>query len=215
MTAPRRLTRGRPIGGGQTTEQARQTLMDAAERLFIGRGYRNSTMEDIASEAGYSRRAIYRQFPTRRHLLEAMVQRTTQRYISTIPQRVPEGAGLAHLMVEGLVIVATELAHDPLLRTMAEQTPDGTVAALIANDNSLTQLVHSTFEAMDADETDTPLRPGVHPHDLAQLVITTALGLLLGIVPGVSDPVVARAYLRTFVLPAIIDNPPQPSRVFA
>jgi AcrR family transcriptional regulator len=215
MTAPTRRARGRPIGGGQTTDQARQTLMDAAERLFVGRGYRDSTMQDIAGEAGYSRRAIYRHFPTRRHLLEAMVQRTTQRYISTIPQRVPDGTDLAYLMIEGLVIVATELTQDPLLRTIAEQTPDGTVASLIANDSSLTQLVHSTFEAMAAGETDTPLRPGVHPHDLAQFVIATALALLLGIVPGVGDPVVARAYLCTFVLPAIVDNPPQPCRVFS
>lgn len=188
--------------------------MDAAERLFVSRGYRNSTMEDIAAEAGYSRRAIYRQFPTRSQLLEAMVQRTTQRYIATIPQRVPEGAGLVHLMIEGLVIVASELAQDPLLKTMAEQTPDGTVASLIANDNSLTQLVHSTFDAMAAGDADARLRPGVHAHDLAQFVITTAISLLLGIIPGVSDPHVARSYLRTFVLPAIINDPPPPARVF-
>ncbi len=57
------------------------------------RGYQASTMETIAHEAGYSRAAIYRLFPNRRRLLEALVRRTTTRYQARIAARLPAAPG--------------------------------------------------------------------------------------------------------------------------
>ncbi|OCB54191.1 TetR family transcriptional regulator [Mycobacterium vulneris] len=212
MSAPERRPRGRPVGGGNTAEQSREVLMDAAEHLFVTRGYRASTMEVIAHEAGYSRTAIYRQFANRNELIAAMVQRTTQRHMSSILTRIPEGAGPIDLLVESLVIVATELVSDPLLNTIADQTTDGTIASLIANDSDLTELVQTTVEAMIADDAG-QFRTGLHAHDLAQFIIATALGFLVRAVP-VADPDVARSYIQTFILPAVVKKPPPPRRVF-
>ncbi|WKG04679.1 TetR/AcrR family transcriptional regulator [Mycolicibacterium sp. HK-90] len=200
------------MGGGNTAEQAREVLMDAAEHLFVTRGYRASTMEVIAREAGYSRTAIYRQFANRDELVAAMVQRTTQRHMVSILSRIPAGAGPVDLLVESLVIVASELVSDPLLNTIADQTADGTIASLIANDSGLTELVKSTVETVVAD--GTPFRPGLHPNDLAQFIIATALSFLMKTVPAVTDPAVARSYIETFILPAILQESPEPRRVF-
>lgn len=52
-------------------------------------------------------------------------------------------------------------------------------------------------------------RPGLQPYDVAQFIIATALGLLLQTVPGTGDPDVARRYLETFILPAIVADPPR------
>lgn len=187
--------------------------MDAAEHLFVTRGYRASTMEVIAHEAGYSRTAIYRQFANRNELIAAMVQRTTQRHMASILTRIPENAGPVDLLVESLVIVATELVSDPLLNTIADQTSEGTIASLIAGDSDLTELVQTTIEAMIADDAG-QFRPGLHAHDLAQFVIATALGFLVKAVPVRNDPAVARGYIETFILPAIVKKPPPPRRVF-
>jgi len=214
VSAPQRRPRGRPVGGGNNTEQARQVLLDAAEQYFVAGGGGTFTMEIIAAEAGYSRSAIYRQFTNRQELLAALVQRTTQRHMLAMLQQVAADATPVDLLIDSLVIVATQLVHDPLLKTIAAQTPDGTVAALIANDRSLTQTVQSMVEGMLADTTTTRFRAGLHPHDLAQFIISTALSLLLDVVPGSGDPAVARRYLETFVLPAIIDHPPPVMRVF-
>lgn len=187
--------------------------MDAAEELFIADGYRATTMEAIAAHAGYSRAAIYRQFPNRRALLAAMVNRTTQQHMAAMLPRLPEGAGLVTVLVEALVIVASELVEDPLLKTISEQAPEGTVAALIAEDPALVQLVETTVAGMVADDADR-LRPGLRAHDVAQFIIATALSLLLHTVPGAGDPDVARRYLQTFVLPALVRDPPPPCEVF-
>ena len=214
MSAPQRRPRGRPVGGGNNTEQARQVLLDAAEQFFIDGGSGTFTMEVIAAEAGYSRSAIYRQFATRKELITALVQRTTQRHMLAMLQQVAADATPVDLLIDSLVIVATQLVHDPLLQTIAAQTPDGAVATLIANDGSLTRTVQSMVEGMLANSTAGQFRPGLHPHDLAQFLISTALSLLLDVVPGSSDPTVARNYLETFVLPAIVDSPPPATRVF-
>jgi len=214
VSAPQRRPRGRPVGGGNNTEQARQVLLDAAEQYFINGGSGTFTMEVIAAEAGYSRSAIYRQFATRKELITALVQRTTQRHMLAMLQHVAADATPVDLLIDSLVIVATQLVYDPLLQTIAAQTPDGAVATLIANDGSLTRTVQSMVEGMLANSTPGQFRPGLHPHDLAQFLISTALSLLLDVVPGSSDPTVARNYLETFVLPAIVDSPPPATRVF-
>jgi AcrR family transcriptional regulator len=206
--------RGRPVGGGNTAEQAKAVLMDAAERSILHRGFQASTMEVIAQEAGYSRAAMYRHFPNRRRLLEALVARKTRRHQVDIVARLPENAGLAEILVESLTIVATELIHDPLLQTLSQQTDDGTVAHLVANDPALPELVENLVEAMRADGGPHQIRPGLRAGDVGQFIITTAISMLLGVIPDTDKPDVARRYVETFVLPAILVHPPRARPVF-
>lgn len=208
-TAPRR-TRGRPRGGGNTPDQARTLLMDVAERSILSRGFAASTMNLIAREAGYSRAAMYRHFPNRRSLLAALVQRTTTRYQQSIGDRLPATTSLPEILVEALVIVATELIHDPLLQTISEQAEEGLVAHLVADSPDLPAMV----EAMLAGAGDGQVRPGLRPGDVGQFIVSTAVTLLLGVVPGTAHPETARRYLETFVLPAIFVDPPTPRAVF-
>lgn len=211
-SSPRR--RGRPPGGGNTAEQARTVLMDAAERSILQRGFAASTMELIAHEAGYSRAAMYRHFPSRQRLLEALVHRKTRRHQADMLARLPVDGTLADLLVESMVLVATELIHDPLLQTLSENTDEGTVAHLVANDPALPELVEQLVTALHDDTAAAQLRAGMRPGDVGQFLITTALTMLLGIIPGSDTPDTARRYLQTFVLPAILADPPPPRPVF-
>lgn len=201
------------MGGGKTAEQARAALLDAAEELILDRGFGASTMESIAARAGYSRGAMYQHFPNRQKLLEALVRRKTGVHQAQIVTRLPETSDLATLLVESLVIVSTELIHDPLLMTLSEQTEDGTMAHLIANVSGLPEQIEQLVGAL-AEHAGSVLRPGLAPGDIATYLLTTALGLLLGIVPGSDDPDTARRYLQTFVMPAILADPPPPGPVF-
>jgi len=209
---PKRRRRGRPVGGGITAEQSKDAFLDAAEQLFSTRGYRTSTMEMIAREAGFSRGSIYRQFPTRENLVEALVQRTTQRHMMRIRERLPEDADAITILVEATVIVATELIHDPLLKTISDQTDERTVAYMLAGSPTLLQMVEGSIAAMMSGANR--FRPGLHPKDLAQFIIATTISMLLGVIPGIDDPKTARSYIDVFVLPALITDPPKPRRVF-
>lgn len=46
-------------------QRTRKALFDAAAKLFVARGYEETTMSDIAAEAGTSRRTAFNHFPNK------------------------------------------------------------------------------------------------------------------------------------------------------
>jgi AcrR family transcriptional regulator len=212
--AERARRRGRPTGGGADPFELREAFLDAAERSVIARGHMASTMDVIAREAGYSRGTIYRTFPTRESLVDALAQRTTQRHFTQILARLPDGADPIALLVEAMVIVATELNQDPLLRKIADQDGEHTIAFKLANNDNLLLMAETWIAAMiEQDRTDT-FKPGLRPKDLSRYLIATSIAMLLGVIPGIENPDTARRYINVFILPAIITNPPAAGEVF-
>ena len=46
-------------------EHRRKTILEAAEQLFLTKGYDNTTMQDVAEKAGYSKGTLYNTFETK------------------------------------------------------------------------------------------------------------------------------------------------------
>ena len=53
----------------------RQQILDAATRVFLARGYGETSMDRVAQESGAARRTLYNQFKSKEALFEAMVAR--------------------------------------------------------------------------------------------------------------------------------------------
>lgn len=211
---PVRRRRGRPSGGGADAEELRETFLDTAERLFVSRGYRATTIEAIAHAAGYSRGSVYRHFPTRDSLVEALMQRTTRRHMRGIRDRLLEGSRPLDMIVESLVIVATELNRDPLVRSISDHTDERTVATMLARNPELHRLVAAWMANIIETDEGRTLRPGLRAKDLALFLIATSMSLLLGVVPGSDDPETARRYINVFFLPAVAAQFPPAHPVF-
>lgn len=56
-------------------EVRREELLGAAFALFVGRGYDQVGIEDVARAAGASKGLVYHYFPTKKHLYRAAVER--------------------------------------------------------------------------------------------------------------------------------------------
>lgn len=56
-----------------------EALMTAAAKTFREKGYRSSTIDDIAVAAGISRPTVYKYTRTKQHLLDLMVEQMTNR----------------------------------------------------------------------------------------------------------------------------------------
>lgn len=54
-------------------EARRQAIRDAAVRLFVQKGVEGARMEEIAAAAGLSAGAVYRYYPSKEHLLQAVL----------------------------------------------------------------------------------------------------------------------------------------------
>ncbi len=73
-----RLTRA------QQREQTRERLLSSALEVFEARGYAESSLEEIAERAGYTRKAVYSNFAGKSELLLEIVERRFQSHIDRI-----------------------------------------------------------------------------------------------------------------------------------
>jgi AcrR family transcriptional regulator len=57
-------------------------ILDAARDLFSANGYRGTDMSDIARSMGLARNSLYRYYPSKDHILVAVIQRDMGPYIA-------------------------------------------------------------------------------------------------------------------------------------
>ena len=86
MKTRKRLTRE------ESKEVTRVRLIEAAERLFIRRGFDNASVEEISEEAGYSRGAFYSNFEDKEQVFLAVIDRRRPKGIDYMLQHSFDGA---------------------------------------------------------------------------------------------------------------------------
>jgi len=84
MKTRKRLTRE------ESKELTRLRLIEAAERVFIRRGFDDASVDDISEMAGYSRGAFYSNFDNKEQVFLAVIHRRRPRALEDILQRVSE-----------------------------------------------------------------------------------------------------------------------------
>jgi AcrR family transcriptional regulator len=83
-TAPRRLTRK------ERQAETRRRLLDAAETVFLRRGFDRASVEEITAEAGFTRGAFYSNFESKEQLFfELLADRAYAEY-TRILDRTPQ-----------------------------------------------------------------------------------------------------------------------------
>jgi AcrR family transcriptional regulator len=77
------------------SEAARERALDAAERLFYGRGVQAVGMDDVRGTSGVSLKRLYQLFPAKEQLVLAYLERRDVRWRGRLAQYVDghEGAG--------------------------------------------------------------------------------------------------------------------------
>lgn len=93
---PERWTRERRV------EHTRTLLLDAAEKLFAGRGLEGAALEEIADAAGYTRGAIYAHFGSKEELFLAVIERQRQRFLDGFADVISSFGNLADLNLDEL-----------------------------------------------------------------------------------------------------------------
>jgi AcrR family transcriptional regulator len=174
---PRRLTRE------EKRAQTRERLLEAAERVFLRRGFQGSSVEEIAAEAGFSRGAFYSNFESKDQLfvelLHERIYRGYRRMVETLPEegRTPrerlrrgaemvrdvqdneEGRWLFRLWLECL----TQAARDDGFRELAATFWSGNRAALAAQGK--------------AEYEELGRKPPMSPEQIATAMIALDIGL--------------------------------------
>jgi AcrR family transcriptional regulator len=103
---PARLTRD------QQRQQTRERLLNAALEVFEERGYAESSLEEIAERAGYTRKAVYSNFSGKSELLLEIVERRFQSHIDRIEAVLEEETSTEHKTIDVGSIFADYLSQE-------------------------------------------------------------------------------------------------------
>lgn len=91
-----------PLSREEKKAQTRAKLLDAATTVFARKGFAGASLDDVADEAGLTKGAVYSNFKSKEHLIEALLEDRLTRDMNEIgeltdrlaaPGREPEIAG--------------------------------------------------------------------------------------------------------------------------
>lgn len=103
--------------------ETRTLLVEAGLRIFAERGVELATFDDVAQAAGFTKGAIYRQFPSKGAFLLALFEQ----YAAVA--RAGAGARHATWFIPLTIQFAAQATRDPLLRRrfaiVLSEAPDG------------------------------------------------------------------------------------------
>jgi TetR/AcrR family transcriptional regulator, repressor for uid operon len=72
------------------TDRTSQRILDAAVQEAATVGLQRLTVEDVVRRAGVARMTVYRRYPRRDDLVEALVRRETQRFLTAVAEGIDE-----------------------------------------------------------------------------------------------------------------------------
>ena len=83
-------------------EHTREVLLDAAQQVFVQRGFDGAALDDIADCAGYTRGAIYSHFGSKEELFLQVNRRCLNRYLAELAQVIDSCTDLGRTHVNGI-----------------------------------------------------------------------------------------------------------------
>jgi AcrR family transcriptional regulator len=147
----------------------RQLLIDAAKAGFSGVGL-DVSLEEIARRAGVGIGTLYRHFPSREAIVEAVYRREVEHLAEAVPQLLqtsPAGEALhkwMHLFVD---FIATKRIIAPSLAAAATRTSTPTSVELITS--AISSLVKRAIASGD-------VRKDIDPSDLLRAMVGMSYG---------------------------------------
>ncbi len=118
----------RPVKIDGTAEE----ILEAAAKEFLEFGLRRTAMEDVARKAGVARVTIYRRFPTKDALVQAVFLREVRSFIAEVEAAIPRGAAFEERLVEGFTAAVRLARANALITRLLSSDPDIVVHYLTA-----------------------------------------------------------------------------------
>ena len=99
-------------------------ILDAAFDRVMDVGLARTTVEDVARAAGLSRQTIYRYFPSKEHLITALVLREEERFLDGIRDAFAKDPGLEAALFDGILFCLRFAREHPLLDRLLATDPE-------------------------------------------------------------------------------------------
>lgn len=172
-------------------------------------GIRRTTMEDVARRSGVGRATLYRRFPTKDALIDALVLSEARRYLDGSAQARAHADNLEDRLVYGTVFTVTFLRDHALLKKLLRTEPETILPSLtvdagaiidFATDYSAAQLrtdLYGTTPTTAAQERHLRTVAELHTRLTLSFIVTPHTGIKLTSLDDTRD------YVRTYLLPMV------------
>jgi AcrR family transcriptional regulator len=116
--------------GARPTDEGAERILAAAIQQVEDFGLRRFTIDDVARRVGVSRVTVYRHFPKKDRLVEAVLLHELHRFLRAIDAAVEPYETLEERLVEGFVFAMTFLRKHRLLNRVLRTEPELVLPAL-------------------------------------------------------------------------------------
>lgn len=192
--------------GSPTPEGNAERILDAALKQFELFGIRRSTVEDITRRSGLARVTLYRTFANKDAIVEAVLLRELERFLSDLAGEAGRFHGGEDKLVEGFVFTLTTLRGHPLLQRLLATEPETMLPFLTVEGDPVIRtassfLAHQLAVALP-DDTRTQLEllevAEVTVRIIVSFVLTPSQNVALG------DDDAARSFARRYLVPPLL-----------
>jgi AcrR family transcriptional regulator len=172
-------------------------------------GVRRTTMEDVARRSGVGRATLYRRFPTKDVLIDAVVLAEARRYLDGLAQARAHADTLEDRLVYGTVFTVTFLREHTLLKKLLRTEPETILPSLTIDagailDFATDYLVSQLRADLYGDQSTTPDQER-HLHTVAELHTRITLSFIVTPHTGIKLATLddTREYVQTYLVPMI------------
>lgn len=187
-------------------EPGADRLLDAALVQFQHVGLRRCSMEDVARRAGVSRITVYRRFPQKDKLVQAVLLREVQRLISGARGVMAAIDSVEERMIEAFVYVIGTTREHPLLQRLLAVEPEDVLVFLTARAGPIVAIGSAFIADQIRASQRTKEIPAYDPKPVAEMLARLAHSMMLtpqGGVPLDTDAQV-RGFARRCVVPLLL-----------
>ena len=154
-------------------DERRTHILAAARRCFVRDGFHATSMQDLVSEAGLSSGAVYRYFPSKNAMIEAIAEQNLDEVLTVLRDSLASGLSVGAAIASVLHHVGARHAKDDFaaiaLLVWSEALRNPALAA------RLRESTEAAAQALSAHE---------HPADQRHLPRGAVADLLLCVLPG-------------------------------
>jgi AcrR family transcriptional regulator len=192
----------------EITARVLRATLEQAELI----GIRRTTMEDVARRSGVGRATLYRRFPTKTALIDAVVLAEARRFLDGSALARSRATTLEDRLVYGTVFTVTFLREHALLKKLLRTEPETILPSLTVDAGAI--LDFATEQSVALLRTDLygtkKTTPAQERHLRTVAELQTRLTLSFIVTPHTSINLSTiddtRAYVRQYLLPMIRES---------
>ena len=130
----------RNMVGNTGKKSATERAMIAAISCFCREGISNSSMEDIATEAGMARSTLYRYFKDKDELIIAVMEQEAVSLAKELAIKIPIKKSFSEFIIEGMLLALIYVPEHPVLGKMFASDSLATSSRIVLMTNHLSQV---------------------------------------------------------------------------